>query len=486
MDWLAGPDYSLARWLLERLLALGYLVAFCSTALQFRALLGEHGLVPVPRSLQLASFRRAPSLFHLYYSDRVATVAAWCGVGLAGSLLIGLPQRGPLWACMLVWFVLWALYVSFVNVGSPFYGFVWETLLLEAGFLAIFLGNARIAPPLLTIFLFRWLLVRLEVGAGLIKVRSDPAWRDLTALEYHHETQPIPGPFSWHIHHLPRNFHKLEVVGNHVAQLLVPVLLFAPQPVAAIAGCVIIATQLWLLLSGNFAWLNVLTIALAVSALPNSLLSAILPISPRALHGAPLWFDALLIALTATIAVLSYWPVRNMASRDQIMNASFNPLHLVSSYGLFGHITRERYEVVIEGTDEPELGPETRWQEYEFRAKPGNPRRRPAQVAPYHLRLDWLMWFAALSPAYAGTWFVPLLAKLLDNDGATTRLLRTNPFPQRPPTFVRALLYRYRYTTRAERRRTGAWWNRELLGVYAGPVTRQLPETSAPGTTLAA
>jgi hypothetical protein len=485
MDWLAAPEYWVARWLLERLLAVAYFVAFVSTALQFRALLGERGLVPVRSLLRAVPFRRAPSLFHIHYSDRFAAVLTWTGASLAASLILGLPQHGPLWITMTVWFALWVLYLSFVNVGSPYYGFVWETLLLEAGLLAIFLGDDRTAPPLLVFFLFRWLLFRLEVGAGLIKVRNDPAWRDLTALNYHHETQPIPGPFSWHIHRLPGAFHKLEVLGNHFAQLVAPFLLFAPQPFAVVAGGVIIVTQVWLLLSGNFAWLNVLTIALAMSALPNDVLTPLLPLSPPAVHDAPLWFEGLVIALTTVVVVLSYWPLRNMASRRQIMNASFNPLHFVNTYGLFGHITRERFEVVIEGTDAASLGPATEWKEYEFRAKPGNPSRRPRQVAPYHLRLDWMMWFAALSPAYAEGWFVPFLAKILSNDAATLRLLRTNPFEQRRPTFVRALRYRYRFTTRDERHRTGAWWHREPVGVYMLPMYVGNLEPSAQNGELA-
>jgi hypothetical protein len=164
-----------------------------------------------------------------------------------------------------------------------------------------------------------------------------------------------------------------------------------------------------------------------------------------------------------------------MASPNQVMNASYNPLHLVNTYGVFGRITTERLEVVIEGTDDPVPGPSSTWKEYAFKVKPGDPRRRPRQVAPYHLRLDWLMWFAALSPGYAQTWFVPLVVKLLENDTPTLRLLAGNPFADAPPTSVRALLYRYRFTSRQERRRTGAWWERELLEEYLPPVSLRPP-----------
>lgn len=189
------------------------------------------------------------------------------GVALALAAVLGLPEQGTLWLSMLVWLALWTLYLSFVNVGQAFYGFVWETLLLEAGFLAIFLGNARTAPPLVVILLIRWLVIRLELGAGLIKLRHDRAWRDLSALNYHHETQPLPNPWSWHFHRLPSAAHKVEVAASHVSQLLLPVALLLPLPVAAVAGSLIVVTQLWLILSGNYAWLNFLTIALAVSSL---------------------------------------------------------------------------------------------------------------------------------------------------------------------------------------------------------------------------
>jgi hypothetical protein len=382
---------------------------------------------------------------------------------------------------MLVWFALWALYLSIVNVGQTFYGFGWESLLLEAGFLAIFLGPTDVAPPLPVIILMRWLLFRVEFGAGLIKLRGDRCWRRLTCLDYHHETQPMPNPLSWWFHRLPAPLHRMEVAANHATQLVVPFLLFTPQPYASVAGVIMIVTQGWLVLSGNFSWLNVVTMTLAFSALDNRLLEAVLPASPPAvLADPPAWFGALALALAAAFAVLSWWPVRNMLSSHQAMNLSFNRLHLVNTYGAFGTISRERNEVVIEGTDDTTITPSTDWRPYEFKGKPGDPRRRPPQVAPYHLRLDWLMWFAALSPAYAEPWLPRLAAKLLEGDEPTLRLLdrRGNPFPDAPPVFVRARLFRYRYTTRAERRTNGAWWVRTEIGIYLPPV-RRAPEATA-------
>ncbi|WP_371478572.1 lipase maturation factor family protein [Kitasatospora sp. NBC_00315] len=475
MQWFAAPDYWLGRQLVQRLLAAVYLVGFLTAARQFRALIGEHGMLPVPRHLARVSLRQAPGLFRLGYSDRFFATVAWTGCALAAALLAGAGDLLPLWASMLCWALLWALYLSIVNVGQTWYSFGWESLLLEAGFLATFLGNDEVAPPVPTLWLLRWLLFRVEFGAGLIKLRGDSCWRDLTCLRYHHETQPMPGPFSWHFHHLPAPFHRVEAAANHVTQLLVPGCLFLPQPVATVAAGLIVLTQLWLVASGNFAWLNWITVALALSVVDATRLRGVLPLPATPSYGTvPGWFEGLVLATTLLVVVLSRRPVRNMLSRRQVMNRSFDHLHLVNTYGAFGSVNRIRQEVVLEGTDDPEITGHTVWKEYGFRGKPGDVRRRPRQFAPYHLRLDWLMWFAGISPDYARPWFLPLVARLLANDPDTLRLLRGNPFPAEPPTHVRAVLYLYRFTDRRERRETGAWWHRTELSEYLAPVN---PET---------
>jgi hypothetical protein len=364
---------------------------------------------------------------------------------------------------MAVWGVLWVLYLSIVNVGQTWYGFGWESLLLEAGFLAVFLGNGQVAPPVPVLWLVRWLLFRVEFGAGMIKIRGDACWRRLTCTRYHHETQPMPGPLSWFFHHLPAPLHRIEVAANHFVQLLVPFLLFTPQPVATWAALAMTATQLWLVASGNFAWLNWLTIALACAALSVDALPG--GLATRHFAPAPLWYQVLAWAVTALVLALSHRPARNLLSRRQQMNRSYNRLHLVNAYGAFGSVNRLRLEVVVEG--ERDGG----WREYEFRGKPGELRRLPRQYAPYHLRLDWLMWFAGISPAYARSWFTGFAARLLVNDPDTLRLLRHNPFPQAPPLRIRARLYRYRFTSWRVLRETGAWWERTLVREYLAPVT---------------
>lgn len=474
MEWFSSDGYWLSRLVFQRGLAVLYVVAFVAAARQFRPLIGERGMLPVPLFTARVPFERAPSLFQWRYSDRLFAAVAWGGAVLAAAVAAGAADAVPLWAAMLLWAVLWLLYLSIVNVGQAWYSFGWESLLLETGFLAVFLGNDTVGPPVLVLFLLRWLLFRVEFGAGMIKMRGDRCWRNLTCLYFHHETQPMPGPLSWFFHHLPRPLHRVEVAANHVAQLGLPLLLFTPQPVATWAAAAMIVTQLWLVLSGNFAWLNWITILIALTAVDGRRVADLTPLpEPREAGGTPVWFTVAVFAVTAIVLALSWWPARNLLSRRQRMNASFNSLHLVNTYGAFGSITRVRHEIVVEGTADTRPTEASEWREYGFKGKPGDPRRLPRQFAPYHLRLDWLMWFAALSPAYAERWFGAFLTRLLDGDRDTLGLLRHNPFPDRPPGSVRARLFRYEYTDWAELRRTRAWWRREFVGEYAAPVTAE-------------
>ncbi|MFF3445917.1 lipase maturation factor family protein [Streptomyces sp. NPDC002667] len=469
MEWFVAPGYWLSRLVFQRGLAVLYLVAFLGAALQFRALTGERGMLPVPRFVRRVTFREAPSVFHWHYSDRFFAAWCWTGCAVSAALAGGLDGLLPLWGAMLLWLLPWALYLSVVNVGQTWYAFGWESLLLEVGFLAVFLGNDEVAPPVVVLFLLRWVLFRVEFGAGMIKMRGDACWRKLTCLSYHHETQPMPGPLSWFFHHLPGPLHRVEAAANHFTQLVLPVLLFTPQPIATAAASLMILTQLWLVLSGNFAWLNWTTIVLALSVteLPGT--------APRTAP-APLWYEVVVLVAAAGLLALGYRPARNLVSRRQIMNRSFDPLHLVNTYGAFGSVSRMRHEVVVEGTAEEVPREDADWREYEFRGKPGDPRRWPRQFAPYHLRLDWLMWFVALSPGYAGTWFSGFVERLLENDRDTLRLLRRCPFPaDAPPRYIRVRLFRYRYTTWRELRETGACWHRTPVRDFLPPTRLEGP-----------
>ena len=468
------------RLLLQRAMAAVYLVAFIVVLRQFKPLLGERGLLPVPAFVERIRFRDSPSLFCWRYSDRLLDVVAWTGLLLSAVSLFGLPEQGPVWLSAATWLALWCLYLSLANVGQKFYGFGWESMLLEAGFFLIFLGPRWMRPSAIPVLALRWMLFRTELGAGLIKLRHDRCWRELTCLYYHYETQPLPNPLSWYFHRLPQWMHRFAVLFSHFVQVIVPFALFAPQPVAAIAGGLIVFHQLWLIVSGNYSWLNWLTVVLGVSAFSDSTLLWRLPVAATQTAPRPLLFEGVLYALGAATVLLSVRPALNLFSKNQVMNYSYNRYHLVNTYGAFGSVTRERYEIVMEGTDEFVLTEGTRWREYGFKAKPGEVKRMPPQIAPYHLRLDWMMWFLPFSVGVSEQgihlrgyelWFMRLVLKLLENDPATLKLFRNNPFPDAPPRFVRALFYHYRYTGWQERKETGAWWDRRLIGVYLPPLS---------------
>jgi hypothetical protein len=459
-----------ARWLLTRLLGALYALAFANAAVQWRGLLGDRGLLPVRAHLRTLDTRQTPTLFAWRYSDDLAIRLAWTGAALSVLLTVGLPQQGPWWVTTVLWLLLWGLYLSLVNVGQIWYAFGWELILLEAGFLAAFLGGDADAVSWPAILMVRWLLFRVEVGAGLIKLRGDPCWRDLTCLRYHHETQPIPGPLSWWAHTRPDWWHRVEVAANHVVQLVLPFGLFLPQPVAGICGTAIIVTQCWLVLTGNFAWLNAVTIVLALSAIPDGWLPGVPTGTAADGPGALTWVAVVAAAVTV---VLSVEPVRNLLSPAQRMNTRHNRLGLVGSYGAFGSVTRTRIELTVEGTraEDPD-DPDADWQPYRFRGKPGEPDRRPPQIAPWHLRLDWLMWFAGLGGRIHDRWLLRLVDALLAGTPEVVRLLRHDPFGDRPPRWIRVRRERYRFTTPQVHRSTGDWWTITPLGVLLPPRRR--------------
>lgn len=473
---MEGSDgYWLTRFVFQRGLGAIYLCAFLVVVNQFRPLLGESGLLPAPRFIRQVSFRHAPGIFHFLPNDRAFTFFGWLGVFLAALATAGISERFGTGFSVVVWALLWVFYLSFVNVGQTFYAFGWESLLLESGFLAIFLGAADTEPSAILIWLLRWVLFRVMFGAGLIKLRGDPCWRDLSCLDWHFETQPMPNPLSWFFHRLPRRVRQAGVLFNHLVEVVVPFFYFAPQPIAGIAGLLTILFQGSLIVSGNFSWLNHLTLVLAFSTFDDSLLKMVIPIGPPPQVEPSFLLSALAWAVALLVAVLSVRPVRNLLSKDQIMNTTYDPFHLVNSYGAFGSITRPRYEIILEGTAE-DTPTTASWRAYEFKGKPGDPRRLPPQIAPYHLRLDWLMWFAAMPSPYYPSWFIHLLAKLLAGDAATLGLLKGNPFPDASPKYVRALYYRYCFTTPEERRQSGCWWQQELVGTYFPPVSLADPE----------
>jgi hypothetical protein len=462
-----ATEFWLTRLCFQRTLGSIYLVAFLIAANQFVPLLGEHGLQPVRRFLRRARFRHAPSLFWINCSDRFITMTIWCGTALSIFAVTGLSESFGLAVSMMTWALLWIIYLSLVNVGQTFYAFGWETMLCETGFLAIFLGSSDTRPPVAVMWLIVWVLFRTMFGAGMIKIRADPCWRDLTCLFYHYETQPLPNPLSWYLHHSPRWMHKAGVLFTHFSQLAVPWFYFAPAPICYWAGGLTILFQITLILSGNLSWLNYITIVLCIPCFDDRLLGRLISIPHSGPEKMTLPQEIAVICLIALVLWLSIRPARNLFSRRQLMNASFEPLHLVNTYGAFGAVTRQRLEVIIKGTDAKVLDAAAEWREYEFKGKPGNVRRHPCIVSPYHWRLDWQMWFAAMSPPEFHPWIFTLVQKLLEGEKRILRLLAHNPFPNAPPKFIRADWYRYQFTKQGE----CGWWTRTFVADYLPPMT---------------
>ena len=489
----AGADrYHLARFLILRLLGLVYLSGFAILISQGLPLLGSHGLLPIGEFTSRvaerfgstsAGFLRLPSLFWFAHSDGLLLALAWCGAVLAFLVLLGVTNAA-------VMATLWALYMSFVHVGQDWYGYGWEIQLLETGFLAIFLcplGSIRPfprrRPAPLVIVLHRWLIFRVMIGAGLIKIRGDSCWRDLTCLQFHYETQPNPNPFSRFLHFAPHAVATAGALLNHITELIMPWLLLLGRNATRVAGVFFVGFQLTLIASGNLSFLNWLTIVPALACFDDAFLARLMP---RALAH---WADSAeaeaarccatepprgrrvraftLALLFALLAWLSVPVVLNLLSGHQVMNTSFGTLDLVNTYGAFGTVGRERREIVFEGTADAAPDARAVWREYQFKCAPCDPARPPCVITPYHYRLDWQIWFAAMSSPNDYPWTLRFVSKLLRGDEGTLSLLAGNPFPDNPPRYVRARLYVYRFAPPG----SGRYWDRQLMGDWIPPLS---------------
>ena len=473
----AEPTYWLTRFLILRLLGVVYAIGFLVAIDQVIPLIGANGLLPAGIFVRRISavlgstggFFRLPSIFWFIHSDTALLTAAYIGFLLSCVVIAG-------FANALILFVLWFLYMSFVNIGQDWYGYGWEIQLLETGFLGIFLCPLldmrpfpRRAPPLPIIVLFRWLICRIMLGSGLIKLRGDEVWRNGSALYYHFETQPLPGPLSRWFHFLPRVVLRFGVWYNWIAELIAPLFVFWPRPARHIAGLVIVGLQFILILSGNLSFLNWLTIIPALACFDDGFWSGLLPralvrrseaAAARAEPSQPMITITWII--TVIIALLSVEPVVNMLSPQQIMNTSYDPFDLVNTYGAFGSVGQERFNVVFEGTMDDIPTDSVDWKAYPYKGLPVALDKRPPQVAPYQLRLDWQMWFAAMSTPDEYPWTLTLIFKLLHNDPGAVSLFAGNPFPDKPPRYIRAVLYRYSFAKSGSP--AGLWWTRQRIG----------------------
>ncbi len=463
--------FNIASWLFLRTLGAAYLFAFASFAAQAAGLIGSHGISPVAEYLRSlreyygAVYWEVPTIFWLNSGDGAIEAVGITGICLSLMLLVGVRWR-------IIRVALFVLYLSLVTAGQEFMGYQWDALLLEAGFLAILLGSSPVI-----VWLYRWLLFRLIFLSGVVKLASgDPSWRHFTALPVHYETQPLPTPLAWYMYQLPDWFQRGSVGFVFFVELIVPFLIFAPRRVRLFAAGAMVALQVLILLTGNYAFFNLLTIGFCLFLVDDAFFGRVLPKSlirrvvPTTVGKSPVWSRAVCTAFAALALFVGafqvarpfgvHWAPAEMAIR------SVSSFQIINSYGLFAVMTTTRPEIVIEGSNDG-----VTWLAYEFKYKPGDLTRRPAWVAPHQPRLDWQMWFAALGDYQSDPWIIRFMARLLQGSPEVLGLLGRNPFPGGAPHYVRAMLYLYRFTSAAERKNTGAWWTRELKGIYVPVVS---------------
>ena len=498
--WLWGPalerpTYFLSRWMFLRLLGIVYLIAFLSLWVQLDGLVGSNGILPATEYFNRVSerigperYRLLPTLFWLYPSDGFAHVLCAGGTLLSVLLVVGVIPIPALVG-------LWAFYLSLVLIGQDFLSFQWDILLLETGFLAIFFAPGTIPPRLskesppspTVLWLLRWLLFRLMFASGFVKIASDETWRNLTALNYHYETQPLPTALGWYVHQLPEWFQKLSVIGMFGIELVIPFFIFAPRRVRFCAGYALIALQLLIIATGNYCFFNLLTIALCLLLFDDIMLrrfrwqrlfrreNRVEEHTPtEQLTTVPLYRTVLIGLLTVLILTVSGIRMGAMVLQRgtlpplaQRVLRWVGPFYIVNSYGLFANMTESRPEIVVEGSNDGRT-----WHQYEFKWKPGNLKRPPRWVAPHQPRLDWQMWFAVLGGNYQNTpWFLNFMGSLLKGSAEVLALLEQNPFPEKPPRYVRAILYDYRFTELETKSSDGNWWRREQIGLYCPAIS---------------
>ncbi len=473
-NWSAwGGEFWFARLFVQRTMALIYLLVFISIARQIRPLVGENGLLPMNSYIETIGFWENPSIFQLFSTDRALAIGSWVGIALSLLALVGIPSKSGILMYMVIWGIMWLLYLSFVNIGQNFFENGYENLLCECGFLTIFLGPSSMLTPVVVIYLFRWVEFRNMFGSGLAKIRGDDCWMDLTCMKYHYETQPLPNQLAWLVYRLHNSVHRISVLTTHIVELAVPFLYFGPPRLAAIGGLITIIFHAWLIFTGNFAFLNILSISIAGSLFADSLVPYlnILP-QTTSLELVPNWFQMVLITLVIIVIVLSYYPATNMVLKNWRIPAIANSIKIVNTYGAFGQIQRTRFELVIEGTHDRKITDDTTWQAYKFYKKPSNTKHLPRFLVPYPYRLDSQMWWmASQSPESPWPWFIEFIRKLLnENDNTVIPLLKKDPFNEAPKN-IRVIMYEYRFTSFNEWMRSGNWWNREYIDVYLGPIS---------------
>lgn len=494
------PTYQITHQIFPRALSLIFLIAILSLWTQVDGLLGSRGILPardflqaIRENLGFSSYFRFPTYFWISASD--AFIHAVLAIG-AGVALLGIIAPFSTW----LWFLLWSIYLSLLVIGQDFLSFQWDILLIETGFLAIFLTPLTLLPKMKMVspparivrWLFIWLLFRLIFASGVVKLASgDPVWHNLTALTYHYETQPLPTWIGWFMHQLPHWFQALSAVVMFAIELVVPFFIFFPRRFRLLAFWVFLIFQLIIALTGNYCFFNLLAIALCLWLVDDRSWSRGVQrrfsrwiLGPQNQFSAkrsgllPRWltisllivvlFMSTILMISSTFRMKVNWP-----TPVQHLYSVLAPFHIVNSYGLFAVMTTERPEIIVEGSRDGKT-----WKAYRFKYKPDDDlMKRPSFVAPHQPRLDWQLWFAALGDVRQNPWFVNFCVRLLEGSRSVNNLLAENPFPQLPPKFIRARVYNYEFTTFAERQESGNWWKRRFRGEYLRPISQNKIKT---------
>jgi predicted DCC family thiol-disulfide oxidoreductase YuxK len=477
------PTYFAARRWFLRALGLIYLIAFVSLWVQVDGLVGANGVAPVNQFLTAAREQlgaRALSILPTFcwFNSNDAFLHFLCGGGvvLSGLLIFGIAPVVSLIA-------LFVFYLSLTIAGQTFLSFQWDILLLEAGFLSIFLAPWQLwpkrgrEPPVsrAALFLLKFLLFKLMVMSGVVKLTSgDDCWWNLTALDYHYWSQPLPTIFAWWADQLAEWFKHFSVAFCLVVEIIVPIFFWAPRRLRLIACGLAVFLQIAIAVTGNYCFFNLLTIALCLLLIDDAVFGRTrdnvvgatgrraLPLSILA----PVIVIIITLPLNAWLIFTAFKPEAKWPRSLAFFYEHIEPFRIANGYGLFRVMTKDRREIVIEGSADG-----IDWEPYEFKWKPGDVTRAPGWCAPHQPRLDWQMWFAALGSYQQNPWFIRTAICLLEGKSDVARLFARNPFPERPPRYVRAIVYRYRFTTTSEHRQTGAWWKRQELGEYLPAVS---------------
>ena len=476
------PTYFGASALFLRALGLCYLTAFVSLWVQVDGLVGARGVLPVGQFLDWVRAQTGSERYWLlptlcWFSSSDAFLHLLCGGGVFAALLLVL-GLAPAAAAALAW----AFYLSLAIAGQVFLQFQWDYLLLEAGLLAVFLApplrwrfRSGLAASPVVLFLLRWLLFRLMFSSGWVKLASgDPTWRNLSALRFHYETQPLPPWTAWYLHQCPPWFQTVSAFFLFFVELVVPFLYFAPRRLRLFAFRATVLLQVLIAATGNYGFFNLLALALALLLVDDQSLSprwrraAEASAGPIRAWPMTVLVPAACVAIFASSIEFAGTLDRSLVLPKTVVGAvrRLGAFRSFNTYGLFMVMTTERPEILVEGSDDG-----ADWRPYAFRWKPGDPAARPRFVAPHQPRLDWQMWFAALGTIEQNPWLVQFLGRLLEGSPEVVGLLAANPFPDHPPRYVRATTYDYRFTDAAERRRSGAWWSRKVIGPYSPVLT---------------